>query len=333
MVHCLQSTRAAAGAHIPSSPPGKVAIKVVCYCAVVAVAALGGIACVGLLRREGASARAEPPRPDPVIDRHSAAPSASELVQCLFHHTYEASHGTEPRWLAVYGDSLARGMFFDTVERLNGTSPLGMRGTNELDGGRDSVHPGHSANYSQDCTLTERRPPLRRSKCGAFTFDSDPSSPGRLRPVLLMEPNDASPGAATVGVAAEVPSTAARWPQTAAPLVRLSFRLKTFTWEPEFDVPWLRALRHAARMPDVLLLSFGIWDMQVRPMAVRPRALHSLPTVQRRHASARPLMQPPQTDISLLVMLTLSLPAPTRAPMHLHPHRRAHRLPLAVPAG
>ena len=238
-----------------------VAIKVVCYYVVLAVAALLGIAWAGLLRRE--SDLTASPRLDPAIDlRSGAAPSASELVRCL-SHPEEASEGANVRWIAVYGDSLARGMFFDTVERLNATSPS----ANEplLAAGRDSVHPGHSANYSQDCTLMERRPPLRRSKCGGFTFDHVPSAPGRLRPVLLADPNDASPAAAPVSGAAQAEAATSRGGGfgTAAALVRLSFRLKTFTWEPEFDVPWLRALRRSARMPDVLLLSFGIWDMQV----------------------------------------------------------------------
>ena len=46
---------------------------------------------------------------------------------------------------------------------------------------------------------------------------------------------------------------------------RLSYRLKTFTWEPAFDDRWLAELRSSSRLPEVLLLGFGIWDMQVPP--------------------------------------------------------------------
>jgi len=140
----------------------------------------------------------------------------------------------EPPWLAVYGDSLARGIFFDSVALFNGTQ-------------KDAPHPGHSANYSLDCALVEARPPLQRRKCGAFAFDGflPTAGGGPVRVAHLNDANDASPA---VGAAIDI--------------VRLSFRLKTFTWEPAFDEPWLASLRRMRRLPDVLLLSSGIWDMQ-----------------------------------------------------------------------
>ena len=140
----------------------------------------------------------------------------------------------EPPWLAVYGDSLARGIFFDSVALFNGTQ-------------KDAPHPGHGANYSLDCALVEARPPLQRRKCGAFAFDGflPTAGGGPVRVAHLDDANDASPA---VGAAIDI--------------VRLSFRLKTFTWEPAFDEPWLASLRRMRRLPDVLLLSSGIWDMQ-----------------------------------------------------------------------
>ena len=139
-------------------------------------------------------------------------------------------------WLAVYGDSLSRGVFFDTVAAFNNSA-----WTNPA-----VVHPGHYANYSQDCTLVESRPPTMRPKCGGFVFDGQLHGSGPVRPVKPMRPNDAAP-------------------PLDGHLLRFSFRLKTFTWEPDFDLPWLDALRRARRLPDVLLLSSGIWDMQYPP--------------------------------------------------------------------
>ena len=154
--------------------------------------------------------------------------TATELRQCI--------GSAEMPWLAVYGDSLARGIFFDTVELFN-TSTSAMQPASP------PQHPGHAANYSSNCTLIERRPPLRRPKCGAFAFDA--SGHGTVHAAVL----------------AATPSDA--WPASSD--LRLSFRLKTHTWEPEFDRPWLASLRHARRLPDVLLLSCGIWDMQYPP--------------------------------------------------------------------
>jgi hypothetical protein len=72
--------------------------------------------------------------------------------------------------------------------------------------------------------------------------------------VIPTTPNDSSPPEARGGERSSHTSTA-----------RLSYRLKTFTHEPAFDSPWFDALRHAARLPDLLLLSSGIWDMQYPP--------------------------------------------------------------------
>uniref|UniRef100_A0A7S0IP45 Uncharacterized protein n=1 Tax=Calcidiscus leptoporus TaxID=127549 RepID=A0A7S0IP45_9EUKA len=88
------------------------------------------------------------------------------------------------------------------------------------------VHPGHSANYSLDCSLIEARPPLRRPKCGAFDFmvPLPTDRAGMARPVM------------GEGVMQPLPLRLA-----SERLLRLSFRLKTFAWESEFDEPWLRA--------------------------------------------------------------------------------------------
>jgi len=152
------------------------------------------------------------------------------VLQCA------GSLGPQP-WVAVYGDSVSRGMYFDLVTLLNGSA----------DNWLHVVHPGHSANYSTACTLTDSRPPTRRPKCGAFDFvmpDSD--APGRIRSL--------PPATAPLGVVPLLSND-----------LRLSFRLKTFAWEPEYDEAWLRALRRSQRLPDVLLFSFGLWDMQYPP--------------------------------------------------------------------
>ena len=147
----------------------------------------------------------------------------------------------EAPWISVYGDSLSRGMLFDTLEALNeSSSPV-----------REHLHPGHGANYSEGCTIWENRPPLERRKCGGFAFDwvKDSGREPRVRAVHTgtNRDNDMSP------------------PVKSALNARLSFRLKTFAWEPQFDEPWLQALRNSRRLPDAILFSFGIWDMQYPP--------------------------------------------------------------------
>ncbi len=168
--------------------------------------------------------------------RYSSAPLlSSNLQRCLAQLGGSRDSG-DPPWLAVYGDSLARGLFFDLIAPLNGSG-----------GQWDPPHAGHFANYSVDCRLTESRPPTRRPKCGGFAFDVqlDP----RSRPPLVQP----APLGAPVGAGGR------------AETARLTYRLKTFTWEAEFDAPWLRELERSSRLPDVLVLSFGIWDMQYPP--------------------------------------------------------------------
>lgn len=48
---------------------------------------------------------------------------------------------------------------------------------------------------------------------------------------------------------------------------RLSYRLKTFTWDAAYDEAWLQHLHTTRRPPDAIVLSFGIWDMQYPPGA------------------------------------------------------------------
>ena len=72
----------------------------------------------------------------------------------------------------------------------------------------------------------EARPPLLRPKCGAFDFvvQLPTERAGMVQPTMAQ------------GVLQPLPLHLA-----AERLLRLSFRLKTFTWESEFDEPWLRA--------------------------------------------------------------------------------------------
>jgi len=153
----------------------------------------------------------------------------------------QLSGPTVDPWLAVYGDSLTRGVFFDVATLLN-TSSSGAG--DQLDG-YAHTHPGHGANYSEDCTILETRPPLRRLKCGGFEYSAplftggarDTYRTGRVVPWRL------------AGARAERQ-------------LRMSYRLKTFTWEEAFDEPWLDWLQRLPRLPDVLLMGFGVWDMQ-----------------------------------------------------------------------
>ena len=140
----------------------------------------------------------------------------------------DLSGPTADPWLAVYGDSLTRGVFFDVATLLNTSSS----GTGDQLDGYAHTHPGHGANYSEDCTIFETRPPLRRLKCGGFEY-SAPLSTGGARDAYR--------------TGRVVPS---RWaaPRTERQL-RMSYRLKTFTWEPAFDEPWLEGLRRSPRPP------------------------------------------------------------------------------------
>ena len=156
-----------------------------------------------------------------------------DVVACI----ERLSLADEP-WFAVYGDSLTRGVFFDVATLLNSSAGVGS----------DVVHPGHGANYSDDCTIFETRPPLRRLKCGGFEYATPLTQDDSHRTGRVVTPQRL----AGTGLG--------RTRQ-----LHMTFRLKTFTWEEEFDTPWLESLRHAPRLPDVLLLGFGVWDMQYPP--------------------------------------------------------------------
>lgn len=148
------------------------------------------------------------------------------------------SMADEP-WFAVYGDSLARGVFFDVATLLNSSGTGAASGV---------VHPGHGANYSDDCTILETRPPLRRLKCGGFEYAAPLTHDDSHRAGRVVTPERL----AGTGLGS-------------TRQLRMTYRLKTFAWEEEFDAPWLESLRHAPRLPDVLLLGFGVWDMQYPP--------------------------------------------------------------------
>ena len=55
-----------------------------------------------------------------VTAESAADPLASQLPGCL--RRLRQPNDGEPPWLAVFGDSLSRGIFFDTVEALNGSA-------------------------------------------------------------------------------------------------------------------------------------------------------------------------------------------------------------------
>ena len=145
-----------------------------------------------------------------------------EVAQCM----NDLSGPTADPWLAVYGDSLTRGVFFDVATLLNTSSS----GTGDQLDGYAHTHPGHGANYSEDCTIFETRPPLRRLKCGGFEY-SAPLSTGGARDAYR--------------TGRVVPS---RWAAPRAERqLRMSYRLKTFTWEAAFDEPYLEWLRRSPR--------------------------------------------------------------------------------------
>ena len=180
---------------------------------------------------------------------HLHAVSLDRLLSCL--------RALNPPWLAVYGDSLTRGIFFDVVSMLNGTDPLSHR-----------PHPGHSANFSDGCLRFEQRPPTGRTKCGAFGYHSSlPASsaslhPGQLAvsraggPELVGMVGGANPSRGILRHIAQETASSGLW---------LSYRLKTFTWEADYDEEWLEELRTRRRLPSILLLGFGVWDMQYPP--------------------------------------------------------------------
>ena len=151
-----------------------------------------------------------------------------EVAQCM----NDLSGPTADPWLAVYGDSLTRGVFFDVATLLNSSSS----GTGDQLDGYAHTHPGHGANYSDDCTIFETRPPLRRLKCGGFEY-SAPLSTGGARDAYR--------------TGRVVPS---RWAVPRAERqLRMSYRLKTFTWEAAFDEPYLEWLRRSLRLPGLVV--------------------------------------------------------------------------------
>ena len=150
-----------------------------------------------------------------------------ELLHCL-QGQYA---GDDEPWLAVYGDSLTRGIFFDVASILNGSSDQpAVR----------LLHPGHAANYSDSCLLFERRPPLGRLKCGAFGFQYP-----LMHPLAQHREGHVLPDSTAYGATA-VETTRAQLDRAVGRL-RLSFRLKTFSWEPAFDEAWLQQLRESRR--------------------------------------------------------------------------------------
>ena len=244
----------------------------------------------------------------------------------------------------------ARARFLDVASLVNRST---------LDDVPPAVHPGHSANYSTGCLLFQRRPPTLRSKCAAFEL-SLPSprhdqavSRQSTRSLLAESVGRAGQAAATL---ATRPRAQSAGPARAASeggdddasfagvgpalggnggndggggggggrrrrRLRLSFRLKTFAWEAAYDGPWLAELRSAARRPDVLVLGFGIWDMQYPPrddLAHSPAAFNaSLRRFVRRLGDALGSRAAPSRILWLTVtaVATPSLPSWKRARM------------------
>ena len=171
---------------------------------------------------------------------------------------------SEPPWLAMYGDSLSRGIFFDTITLLNRSG--------DSDG---ETRPTHRTNFSVDCTVIEARPPSRRRKCGGYVYDwRQPlgvvhNTRGCERRASLPHLRTGRDHGVRLAAGAAACSSGSGDDNASVPTVGshawLSFRLKTFVWEPEYDEPWLQSMRAAPRLPDALLLSFGIWDMQYPP--------------------------------------------------------------------
>mmetsp|Transcript_7423 Transcript_7423/g.23690 ORF Transcript_7423/g.23690 Transcript_7423/m.23690 type:complete len:364 (+) Transcript_7423:36-1127(+) len=188
-----------------------------------------------------------------------ASASGAVLTPLCGRDVLRCASGLNPQpWFVVYGDSVSRGLFFDIAELIE-ASPGGRAGCAALGSGQP--HPGHSANYSDNCVLFESRPPTLRSKCAAFEFVAALPSRRRrrlhrvsaLRSLAFVQPN------ATAGPYRPLGPP----PRKRGEVMRLGFRLKAFAWEAGFDEPWLHALAdEAAALPDAIVLSFGLWDMQ-----------------------------------------------------------------------
>ena len=218
-----------------------------------------------------------------------ASASGAVLTPLCGRDVLRCASGLDPQpWFVVYGDSVSRGLFFDIAELIE-ASPGGRAGCAALGSGQP--HPGHSANYSDNCVLFERRPPTLRSKCAAFEFVAALPSRRRrrlhrvsaLHSLAFVQPN------ATAGPYRPLGPP----PRKRGEVMRLGFRLKAFAWEAGFDEPWLRALAdEAAALPDAIVLSFGLWDMQYPQQATHTPLTHALA----RHACTarpRPLSAPP----------------------------------------
>lgn len=260
------------------------------------------------------------PTPTPTVELLPPMP-LPDALQCLARI---GSTGRD-RWLAVYGDSLTRGVFFDVVTMLNDTSSAAAARSSP-------PHPGHSANYSEGCLRLERRPPINRLKCGAFAYEmpfTDPAATHRAGQ-LLQGPDWPPPRGR--GAAARL----AHRGQRTLRRLRLSYRLKTFTWEPAFDSPWLAELGAGTRLPDVLLLGFGIWDMQYPPDGEPSRGLgafarsveaflavldETVRAVQRKQHQLRPAGgRPPRPR---LLWLTVAAVSDSRLPSWKRPRMSA----------
>ena len=218
-----------------------------------------------------------------------ASASGAVLTPLCGRDVLRCASGLDPQpWFVVYGDSVSRGLFFDIAELIE-ASPGGRAGCAALGSGQP--HPGHSANYSDNCVLFERRPPTLRSKCAAFEFVAALPSRRRrrlhrvsaLRSLAFVQPN------ATAGPYRPLSPP----PRKRGEVMRLGFRLKAFAWEAGFDEPWLRALAdEAAALPDAIVLSFGLWDMQYPQQATHTPLTHALAR-HARTARPRPLSAPP----------------------------------------
>ena len=84
-----------------------------------------------------------------------ASASGAVLTPLCGRDVLRCASGLDPQpWFVVYGDSVSRGLFFDIAELIE-ASPGGRAGCAALGSGQP--HPGHSANYSDNCVLFERR--------------------------------------------------------------------------------------------------------------------------------------------------------------------------------
>ena len=164
-----------------------------------------------------------------------------------------AAWSEEEPWLFVHGDSTARALYFDLATLLNRSVHAVLA---------DEVHPGHAANFSTNCARMESRPPLHRRKCSAFELSAPLPT--------VRTPYAAGALAAGTLATAEASRSDGRikrrlLKQVHARRLRLSFRLKAFGWESDLDERILSELEQSPRLPDALIVGFGLWDMQYPP--------------------------------------------------------------------